>query len=332
MFRDISTQSKVFGIGLATIVMSFFCLGATSADRAPQTHIGQDLPDYITGDECLFCHRNDIGRGWPVNAHQLTMRPINAVPKILDQIKEQRGLKPFASQIRFVLGYETQIRLLKKSNEYGKLKLLSAKLTPAPDSDGEEDDTLIASGKNPFHWEDKTFAQQCAGCHTTGVDSRTQSFSATGIDCYACHGDVDLEHTNDTSLVHLSKERMNKPELVSRTCAQCHIRSGRSRASGLPYPNNYVTGDDLYADFEVDLSEPTLRKAPPRERHILQSIKKTTSGHQSETCLSCHNIHRSSGRKHRRVPKNEDCFICHRPTTMKLTYDRNEKHHALCGY
>ena len=328
VIRTFSRQLKSLGLCALSGILSLFCHGATLPEHVPATHINQDLPEYLTGDECLFCHRKDIGHGWPVNAHQLTMRPIHALPDILAQIIEHPELKPFASQVRFVLGYKHEMRLLQKSNEYGKLLLLSARITP--ETEGTQPLSVI--GEAPFHWEDKTFAQQCAGCHTTAVDSRTQSFSAPGIDCYSCHGDVDLEHTNDPSLVYLSKTREDKAGLISQICAQCHIRTGRSQTSGLPYANNYVVGDDLFADFEVDLSETALQDAPPRERHILQTIKRTSQGEQTETCLSCHNIHRASGRKHRRVPKNNDCYICHHPESMTLTYDRNQTHHARCGY
>ncbi len=318
-----SIERLIFAI--AGCFVSILCLGD---DTELPSHIGTDLPEYITGDECLFCHRRDIGRGWPVNSHQLTLRPINAVPEVATLIERDPDLGHYASQIQFILGHETQQRLLRKSKEYGKLDILSAQLTPV----APEEPNLDWINSPPFEWDTSSFAQRCAGCHTTAVDSRTQSYSAIGIDCYACHGDVDLNHTTDTSLVHLSKKRSGSPKEIAATCGQCHIRSGKSKTSGLPYPNNYVVGDALFTDFEVDLSDRALHASPPRERHILASIKDSLAGKESASCLSCHNIHRASGRKHRRQPKTSNCFICHRETDMSLTYSRKEKHHPLCEY
>ena len=304
------------------------CPAAENAGNELPSHIGKDLPEYITGDECLFCHRRDIGQGWQVNAHQLTLRPAAAVPELTALIKKESILEPYASQVQFILGYKTELRLLRKSQGYGKLDLLTAHLAPV----NPDEPKLQWTPAPPFQWDTQSFAQQCAGCHTTAVDSRTQAYSATGIDCYACHGDVDLHHTSDTSLVHLSKKQPHSARRIAETCGQCHIRTGRSKTSGLPYPNNYVIGDSLFADFEVDLSDTALQQSPPRERHILDNIKNALADDQSETCLSCHNVHRASGRKHRRQAKKQDCFTCHREADMALTYSRKEKHHTLCGY
>jgi predicted CXXCH cytochrome family protein len=316
-----------------TIALIVFLVAASTPLSAAETgepndHIGKSLPDYVTGDECLFCHRNDIASGWKINTHQLTLRPLVAAPNTNKALESETDLQPFARQVQFILGHKEQLRLLKKSTAYGQLDLLSALLAPSP-SDKKK---ILVENEGPFHWNHNTFSQRCAGCHTTAVDSQTQSFSATSIDCYACHGVVDLEHTNDPSLVHLSKKRPHSPKLIGETCGQCHIRTGKSKASRLPYANNYVIGDDLFSDFQVDFSAPTLDLTPPRERHILASIKAGRDNDSAETCLSCHNVHRASGRKHRRVAKSNYCFICHNPNNMKLVYNRNENHHSLCGY
>ena len=303
------------------------------------SHVGKPLPDYLTGDECLFCHRNTAGATSNIDEHQRTLRPITAVPEIEAMLRSHPNLQSFADQVHFLLGNKRQIRLLRKSEKYGRLDILSAILQP-----NQADGALALVNKDPFHWDEKIFGQQCAGCHATAVDSRTQAFSATGIDCYACHGVVDLKHAKDTSLVFLSQKRNDPPSVIASTCGQCHIRTGQSKASGLPYANNHVVGDNLFADFDVDLSPEALAAAPPRERHILANIRDSlhfqkqparngeTAAKQSTTCLSCHNIHRASVKKHRKIPPSDYCHICHQPPNMELTYNRKEKHHALCGY
>ena len=296
---------------------------------AARTHVGQDLPDYVTGDECLFCHRSKIGPGWQVNGHQLTLRAAISAPEVAQALENDAKLEPFARQIQYVLGYRSQARLLRKSSAYGKLDLLSAQLT----RDAEDAWHVPADTEQPPRWDTTTFAQECAGCHTTAVDSRTRAFSAIGIDCYACHGVVDLQHTTAPEEVSLSTKRNNSPQLIAATCGQCHIRTGRSRASGLPYANNYVVGDDLFADFEVDFSDTAIASLAPRDRHILANIREMRTQKGETTCLSCHNVHRADGRKHRRVSPSNQCQICHETEDKKqLTYHRQTRHNALCRY
>src|SRR5690606_27231872 len=86
----------------------------------------------------------------------------------------------------------------------------------------------------------------------TGVDPQTTAFTAVPIDCFSCHGDAPLEHSNDASLMPLAKARHDPPEVVIGICAQCHVRFGKSRATGRPYPANFVAGDNLFKDFEID--------------------------------------------------------------------------------
>src|ERR1700689_86922 len=38
-------------------------------------HVDAPLPEYVTGEECLFCHRDDWGNRWAKNYHQRTVRP-----------------------------------------------------------------------------------------------------------------------------------------------------------------------------------------------------------------------------------------------------------------
>src|SRR5437588_12723682 len=76
-------------------------LGQQARDPAAwgSDHVGKPLPEYVTGDECLFCHRMNIGPDWTTNRHNLSLR--RAEPE-WPMIK---ALDPsLASQVEFVLG------------------------------------------------------------------------------------------------------------------------------------------------------------------------------------------------------------------------------------
>jgi len=45
-------------------------------------HVGKPIPEYVHGDECLFCHRNTIGVTWQKNAHGLTVRQGEDAPEL----------------------------------------------------------------------------------------------------------------------------------------------------------------------------------------------------------------------------------------------------------
>ena len=75
------------------------------------------------------------------------------------------------------------------------------------------------------------FANNCAGCHATGVDAKTKTFSAFGIDCYACHAIIPEQHGNDTSLALLSKKNHTSAKVITSLCAQCHLRESKSRST-----------------------------------------------------------------------------------------------------
>src|ERR1700722_12318799 len=104
-------------------VVPLLCLGAAFAQtRDPAAwggdHVGKELPEHVHGDECLFCHRNDIGQTWQKNTHGISLREIQDAPEL---VKSQTTPK----DIGFFLGSRHQIRFLKKDG-YGKFAIWSA--------------------------------------------------------------------------------------------------------------------------------------------------------------------------------------------------------------
>lgn len=269
-------------------------------------HVGKPVPEFIHGDECLFCHRNDIGPGWQKNSHGITLRHQEDAPDLGQFLKEQPALLALAQKVEYFLGSRHRVRFLRKEG-YGKLALLNAQVVLGPD--GRAQQWLDAD--KPA-WDKHRFADRCAGCHATGVDPVTRSFTAFGLDCYACHGVVDLDHTKDTSLVLLSKKRRSDARSITSTCAQCHLRMGKSKSTGLPYPNNFVAGDNLFQDYQVDFSKADDQGLNPGDRHILRNVRDVVMyGSEFPTCLNCHDLHKQSTVKHRRAPRTAACTDCH---------------------
>jgi hypothetical protein len=286
-------------------------------------HVGKPVPEYAGGDTCLFCHRADVGPGWPKNRHQRTTREPEIDSQALAALKKSPELTSFAGETNFLLGTTRSVRFLKKNDQFGKLDLLSAGWH-APDK--------LDSAKNP-HWDNTRFGDACAGCHTTAVDSNTRSFSALSLDCYACHGEAIQDHTKDTSLIYLAKKRHDPARVVISICAQCHVRTGKSKGSGLPYPNNFQAGDNLFRDFQVDLSLAAIQAQNPADRHVLENIRDVVLlGKEETTCLSCHDVHKSSTKKHHRLLNSPSCLTCHEATGSKKVHKSYEVHSPTCEY
>ncbi|MEO6724573.1 MAG: multiheme c-type cytochrome [Blastocatellia bacterium] len=297
-------------------------------------HAGKPVPEYVHGDECLFCHRNTIGATWQNNAHGITIRQREDAPELTALLKTQPKLNDLAEQIEYFLGSRHYVRLMKKEG-YGKFSLLNTKAVLTADHKVER----WEAADKPA-WDKEKFGNNCAGCHATGVEAATKEFAAFGIDCYACHSVVDPNHGNDTSLVLLSKKNRSNVKVITSLCAQCHLRESKSRSTGLPYPNNFVPGDNLFQDLMVNWAKADDEKLNAGDRHIWRNVRDVAvNGEENITCLSCHQIHAVAGAnpptnptiRHRRILRAPICSECHAADSFK-----NPKpyvvHSGLCEY
>jgi hypothetical protein len=290
-------------------------------------HVGQPVPSFTSGDECLFCHRLDIGPTWTTNRHGQTVRTADPQSASLQSLAELPLAKGVAAEVELIMGGRSLQRFFKRSVQHGKLDLFSVEWIPnRSGTDGK-----LVSTQRP-HWDSRTFGSRCAGCHASGVDSAKQMFSAISLDCFVCHGEPPENHTTEGQLVWLSPKRKDSAAVVTSICAQCHLRTGRSQSSGLPYANNFVAGDNLFRDFQVNLSDAALQKLNPADRHVQENVRDVVLlGLESVTCLSCHDVHQQSSRRHHSVKASEACATCHGGGSKKnrLSYD---VHSTLCGY
>jgi predicted CXXCH cytochrome family protein len=276
------------------------------------SHAGKPIPDFAGGDECLFCHRNDIGPAWQTSSHGATIGQRQDAPELAGLLRGVAALSSVEPEIEYFLGSRNRVRFLKKDG-YGRFAILAtqAKLNPDRGATRRAEQWLDLDRTG---WDRERFANRCAGCHATAVDSKTRAFRAFGLDCFTCHGEVPPGHTENTSLVWLSKKRRSDIRAVTSLCAQCHLRGGRSRSTGLPYPNNFVAGDNLFQDYEVDFATADDPKLNAGDRHIWKNVRDVVLyGSEIPSCISCHQVHGGSSAKHRRAPRTALCAECHNP-------------------
>ena len=285
-----------------------------------EDHVGQSPPlEYIVGGECLFCHSTGLGGAWQGNPHSLAMRPAIADEAPVQALTEATGSSELTDQVRFLVGSDENVRFLRPAG-YGKLTMLSTSWLAGG-----------LTGEASPSWDDVVFEKDCAGCHTTAMDSATRMFASPSLDCYVCHGDVDLGHSDDSRKILLSKARQDPPRVVTSICAQCHLRGGRSRSTGRPYPNNFISGDNLFRDFEADFSEANLAQLSRADRHIWENVRDVVIlGDGEVTCLSCHDVHTASSDKHEDVWQRDTCFTCHIPRRDKSELHPFTTHSQIC--
>ena len=297
-----------------------------SLSASAQNHAGQPVPEYVHGDECLFCHRFNIGPGWQKNAHALTVRQAEDAPELAALVASQPALRTVSGQIDYFLGSRHRVRFLHKEG-YGQFALLNTQAVIGPDHKAQSWVNL----EKPA-WNKVQFANRCAGCHSTGVDTETRQFSAFGLDCYTCHGVVSLEHTKDTSVIWLSKKHTPDALAVTSICAHCHLRTGHSKSSGLSYPNNFVAGDNLFQDYQVDFARAGDASLNAGDRHVIQNVRDVVLNGGATTCLNCHRIHEQSTAKHRLVLTGPMCLECHKTTGPKKAVKTYIVHSEICEY
>jgi predicted CXXCH cytochrome family protein len=320
-------------LSLSSLVALSPCLPVSLSSPADpcawgSDHVGKPIPEYVTGDECLFCHRATIGPTWGQNWHNRTTRDVEPNSPALAALKSSPALKHLADDVKGVLGGRQRLRFFKPAEAYGKLDVLSVSWQPPQ---GKNAGKLI-DAEQP-HWDGKRFGDACAGCHATAVDSKERIFSARSLDCYVCHGEVSLEHSKNTALVHLSRKRNDSARVVTAICAQCHVRTGKSKSTGLPYPNNFVAGDNLFRDFRMDLSPEKIQGQNPADAHVLDNVRNVVLlEKEAVTCLSCHDVHKESTKRHHLVQQSELCLHCHQATGSKKLRKAYEVHSQTCEY
>jgi mono/diheme cytochrome c family protein len=294
-------------------------------------HVGKPMPNYVTGGECLFCHRFEVGTKWQPNRHNQSMALPEQAPEVFEALREEPALRDVINEVTFIVGYKNKNFLLKPNGRYGQAAMLNAAWVPPKDG---RPGHLTPVDK--LEWDMDVFADNCAGCHATAVETEYKGFSSPSLECFVCHGDVPAEHNADTSLVFFSKKSKAGAQVETSACASCHLRGGRSRSSALPYPNQFVPGDNLFRDFEVDFSDEYINALNPADRHVYLNVRDVVLyGNEEMTCVTCHDIHNISSRKHRvlrRLERGDYCAVCHDNLDDYTSLVRYEVHSDVCRY
>jgi hypothetical protein len=296
-------------------------------------HVGKPAPEFYGGDECLFCHRFTVGQVWQKDSHFRSVRGKfkdgKDSPEIVFLQSDKNGKKAIG-QFDLILGFKRMIRLLSRNDEGGFDLTPHGILKP-----GTEEQRYFDS-RWGHGYVGGSFTINCIGCHMTGVDQAKGLPFESFVGCEPCHGPHHPAHTNGTTVfMRFAKKAKETPQMIASTCGSCHLRGGESKSTGRPYPNNFISGDNLFKDFNFDFGKadnPKLNPPNLMDMHIQRNIRDIVVNGQTDlTCLSCHKMHPSDTLTHRRRARTDYCFVCHQIEPFK---DRKpyEVHSAVCEY
>ncbi|MBI5928227.1 MAG: hypothetical protein HY862_02880 [Chloroflexi bacterium] len=108
-------------------------------------------------------------------------------------------------------------------------------------------------------WPDSAYdwTQNCAKCHTTGLNIEKGTWENAGVQCEACHGpgSLHVDTVDDVGSRPTPEELQQIRDAIyvkpdAQVCGQCHSRG--MDADGIhPYPTQYLPGDDLLASYTL---------------------------------------------------------------------------------
>jgi hypothetical protein len=268
--------------------------------------------DYEGARECSSCHRA-LSRDHGESRHALTMQDVSrdddlilgdfelgADVRMVTFPGDDSEPRPFeAGDIAYALGSGRNVQRYLYEVDRNEFMLLPAQWNV--NTQAWEPYALAES------WPDDAyaFAPNCAGCHTTGIDTRRFRWEDDGVQCEACHGPGSLhveaaDDDEDVSIIRASIVRSPDPQI----CGQCHSR-GTEPEDGLPYPAEYRPGqadlldEDVFVLVAPDDSAHWYADGHARQKYM-QFNESLLSAHATaletmresefaaDSCLQCH--------------------------------------------
>jgi hypothetical protein len=283
---------RMLPIGLALAALVFLACATVSAQA----------PGYVGSAKCAQCH------GAKYESYQQTWHA-----RILRPASEENVLGDFSSadpavtfgpeDVVYVVGGQFSQRYLTEIE--GELLVLPAQWNVA------------TSEWVPYHaddWQQRPYAQYCAGCHTTGFESASSRWAEEGVQCESCHG-PGLEHValaGDPA--HIVNPALLTFDGQTEICGQCHLR-GHDPTERYDFPTGYRPGGHLTLDeaFIPTTEAGAFWPDGSSRRHHQEYLDWRLSGHAAGVaCAFCHVSHSEGETMHQtRFVGDHRCVICH---------------------
>lgn len=310
-----NTRHSAFGVlalgaaGLICILIGLLLLTEVGTVNA-------QLPDdaeYVGARECSSCHRN-ISRQHSDSRHALALQDTSRSQKaILADFSQGDTLRQVqfpgedapraftADDIAFAVGSGRHVQRYLFEIDRNEFAIFPAEWN------------IVEGVWQPYTpavtWPDPAYDwnQNCAGCHTTGLNAERGRWKDEGVQCESCHGpgsahiEIAGDAGNNPDEAELGEIRASitlSPD--AQICGSCHSQ-GTEPEGGRPYPVNYRAGDELLVSGSFSLTPPDDSAHEPNPGHAnaqfnewlqsahagsLTSVKNSESA--AASCLECH--------------------------------------------
>ena len=234
-------------------IVSVLLLVTTIASLAQEET--EEPPGYVGSGECLFCHEK-LEDHYEETTHFLTLRNTRRYDEdILGdfsvgedirtvQFPEEETPRPFAQEdIAYILGSGEHVQRYVYAPGRGVYLVFPAEWNTITQAWQPYD-------RGEWNLENYDFIENCAYCHTTGLNTEDLYWEEDAVTCETCHGpgEVHADYMFDFDL-NISAEIRSEMEgtvvraIDSQTCGQCH--STGMNPDGNLYPSNYYAGGTL---------------------------------------------------------------------------------------
>jgi predicted CXXCH cytochrome family protein len=305
----------LLGIGL------ILCGLGLAVGNNPVAAQGSDQAEYTGASTCASCHRK-LSRAHDSSLHGLALVDVSsdksAIKADFKQGDKERTVtlpgesaaRPFTKDdVAYVVGAGKNVQRFLYEVDKDKYAVFPAEWNVA-----KKAWQPYLAGKT---WPDDSaydWTQNCAGCHTTGLNASRDSWEDDGVQCEACHGPgsthVDLadkagSEPSDEDLKSIRAAIVLTSD--AQVCGQCHSQ-GTEPDKKLPYSVAYRPGGNLLDPAVFSLVAPDsadhwwasgharqrnmqfnewLRSAHSNSLTVLQTAAQ--KGQQVDpACLDCH--------------------------------------------
>ncbi len=257
---------------------------------------------YVGSEQCAQCHGAKY-ESYQDTWHAKILRPVADETVLGDFGSADPGLTFSLDDVVYVVGGQFSQRYLTEID--GELYVLPAQWNVVTEE-------WVAY--RPDDWQERTYAQHCAGCHTTGFEAESGEWAEDGVQCESCHG-PGLEHValaGDPAFI------VNPATLTfdeqTEICGQCHLR-GHDPTGQYDFPTEYQPGGLLALDeaFIPTTDADAFFPDGSSKRHHQEYLDWKLSGHaDGVACVFCHVSHSGGETLHQtRFVGDHRCVICH---------------------
>lgn len=246
-----------------------------------------EIPEYIGSQACLGCHV-DMYSAWKASNHaNMVVRIINSTDLPLDIEQAPAEFQEELRKAEYMVANSFFIARDPASQHYKMLRVTYDRVSKT-----------YRSSNLILDW-----STQCAGCHTTNMNTPDLTWGEAGIGCEACHGPGRDHATNKGDKTRIVAS------MDADICGQCHAghdvqTGGNLMADGTKWVVGFRPGMRLSSVPGIELTPVDPSKTPPDSNvsanHLRNYNMWKASGHGNSLSLIVNNERATA-----------DCYGCH---------------------